>query len=92
VEDFCYRKNKAQKAQACRSSQSTGCSSSGGSERSSAGLETQELFMLLHCLATSTSSVVVGYVTQSSALMVSATVFQSFTLGPSFAPSLGTYP
>jgi hypothetical protein len=48
VETFCYRKKKAQ---AHRSSQGTG---SGGSERSFAGSETQEILMLLHRLAAST--------------------------------------
>jgi hypothetical protein len=50
VEVFCYRKKKAQ---ARRSSQGT-CS--GGSGRSSAGLETHEILMLLHRLAASTST------------------------------------
>jgi hypothetical protein len=47
--------------------------------------------MLLRHLAASTSSGVVGSVTQSSALTGSATASQSFTLGPPFAPSPGTY-
>jgi hypothetical protein len=66
VEAFCYRKKKAQ---AHRSSQGTGF---GGSDRSSAGLETQEIPMLLRCLAASTSIGVVGTVTRSSALIGSA--------------------
>jgi hypothetical protein len=63
VEAFCYRKKKAQKAQAHRSSQGTGGSNSGGSKRSSTGSETQEMLMLLHLLAAFTSSGVVGSVT-----------------------------
>jgi hypothetical protein len=63
VEAFCYRKKKSQKAQACRSSQGIGGSSSRGFERSFAGSETQELLMLLCRLAASTSSGVIGYVT-----------------------------
>jgi hypothetical protein len=47
VEAFCYKKKKAQKAQAHRSSQGTGGTCSGGSDRSSAGSETQEILMLL---------------------------------------------
>jgi hypothetical protein len=50
------------------------------------------MLMLLHRLATSTSSGVVGSVTQSPALTGSTTTSQSSTLGPSFAPSLGNYP
>jgi hypothetical protein len=91
VEAFCYRKKKAQKAQAHRSSQSTGGSSSRGSERSYVGSETQELLMLLHRLVTSTSSGVVGYVTHPSALTCSTTASQSSTLGSSSAPSSGIY-
>jgi hypothetical protein len=85
------RKKKAQKARARHSSQGTSGSSSRGSKRVSASSETQELIMLLRHLAASTSSGVVGSVTQSSALTGSATASQSFTLGPPFAPSLGTY-
>jgi hypothetical protein len=47
--------------------------------------------MILCLLVASTSSGVVGSVTQSSTLMGSATTSSSFTLGPSSAPSLGTY-
>jgi hypothetical protein len=86
VEAFCYRKKKAQ---AHRSSQGTG---SGGSERSSASSETQEILMLLRRLAASTSTGVVGTVTQSSALTGSATASQSSALGPPTAPSPDTYP
>jgi hypothetical protein len=92
VEAFCYRKKKAQKAQAHRSSQTTCGSSFGGSDMSSAGSETQELLMLVRCLVTSTSSGAVGSVTQFSALTGSATASQSFTLGPPSALSPGTYP
>jgi hypothetical protein len=59
VEAFCYRK----KAQARRSSQGTGSTGFGGSERSSTGSETQEILMLLRRLAASTSIGVVGTVT-----------------------------
>jgi hypothetical protein len=48
--------------------------------------------MLLHRLAASTPSGVVGYVTQSSTLIGSTTASLSSTLGPPSAPSLGTYP
>jgi hypothetical protein len=88
VEAFCYRKKKAQ---ARRSSQGTSGTGSGGFERSSAGSETQEILMLLRLLAASTSPGAAGTVTQSSALIGSATASQSYTLGPPTAPSLGTY-
>jgi hypothetical protein len=77
VEAFIYRKKKDH---ARRSSQGTGF---GGSERSSAGLETQEILMLLPRLAASTSSGVAGSVTQPSAPTGSATASQSFALRPS---------
>jgi hypothetical protein len=64
VEAFCYRKKKAQ---ARRSSQGTG---SGGSERSSAGSETQEILMLLCRLVASTSPGAAGTVTQSFVLLL----------------------
>jgi hypothetical protein len=48
--------------------------------------------MLLHRLVASTSSGAIGVVTQSSALIGSATTSQSSILGPPSAPSLGTYP
>jgi hypothetical protein len=89
VETFCYRKKKAQKAHAHRSSQGTG---SGGSERSSVGSETQEILMLFRHLVTSTSSGAAGSVTQPSAPMGSATASQSFALGPPFVSSPGTNP
>jgi hypothetical protein len=66
VKAFCYRKKNAQKAQAHRSSQGTGGTGSGGSERSYAGSKTQEILMLLHRLAASTSSKVAGSLTQRS--------------------------
>jgi hypothetical protein len=72
VEAFCYRKKKAQKAQACRSSQGTSGTSSRGS-KSSTDLETQEILMLLHRLAASTSSRAIGSVTQPSTLTGSTT-------------------
>jgi hypothetical protein len=88
VEAFCYRKKKAQ---ARRSSQGTGGTGSGGFERSSVGSETQEILMLLHHLAASTSAGAVGTVTQSFALIGSAFTSQSSTLGPPTASSPGTY-
>jgi hypothetical protein len=78
MKDFCYRKKKAHKAR--RSSHGTSGSSSGRFEKSSAGLETQELLMLLHRLAASTPSGVVDSVTQSSVITGSAIVYQSSTL------------
>jgi hypothetical protein len=92
VDAFCYRKKKAQKAQARCSSQGTSGTGSRGSERSSAGSETQEILMLLHRLVASTSSGATGSVTQSSAPAGSTTAFQSSALGLPSAPSLGTYP
>jgi hypothetical protein len=90
VEAFCYKKKKAR---ACRSSQGTGGSSFGGSERSSAGSETQEFLMLLHRLAISMLlSGVVGSVTQPSALTGSATASQSSILGPPSTLCPGTCP
>jgi hypothetical protein len=47
--------------------------------------------MLLHRLAASTLTGVVGTVTQSSILIGSVTASQSSTLGPPIAPSPGTY-
>jgi hypothetical protein len=91
MEEFCYRKKKAQKAQTHYSSQGTGGTDFGGSERSSAGLQTQEILMLLRRLEVSTSTGVVGTVTQSSALIGSAPTSQSYILGPLTAPSSGTY-
>jgi hypothetical protein len=89
VEAFCYRKKKAQKAQARRSSQGIGSTGSGGSEKTSAGSETQEIRMLLRHFVASTSSGVVGSVTQPSALTGSATASQSSALEPPSAPSPG---
>jgi hypothetical protein len=48
--------------------------------------------MLLHRLAASTSSRAIGSVTQAFALTGFPTSSQSFTLGPPYAPSPGTYP
>jgi hypothetical protein len=90
VEAFCYRKKKAQKAQARRSSQGTGGTDSRGFERSSTGSETQEILMLLRRLAASTSSRAASSVTQPSAPTGSATASQSSALGPPSVPSLGT--
>jgi hypothetical protein len=73
VEAFCYRKQKARKAQARHSLQGTGSTSFGGSEKSSAGLETQEIIMLLHRLAAYTSSGAAGSMTQPSTTTGSAT-------------------
>jgi hypothetical protein len=47
--------------------------------------------MLLRRLAASTLIGAIGTVTQSSALLGSATTSQSFTLVPPTAPSPGTY-
>jgi hypothetical protein len=88
VEAFCYKKKKAQDR---RSSQGTGGTGFGGSERTFADSETQEILMLFHRHAASTSTGAVGTVTRSSALIGSATAFQSSTLGPPTAPSPGTY-
>jgi hypothetical protein len=52
-EAFCYRKKKAQSH---HSSQGTGGTDSRGSERSSACSEKQEILMLLHRFAASTST------------------------------------
>jgi hypothetical protein len=92
LQAFCYRKKKARKAQAHRSSQGTGGTGSRGCERSSADLETQEIIMLLHRLVACTSSGVVGSVTQPSAPTPFATASQSSALGPPSAPSPGTNP
>jgi hypothetical protein len=80
------------KAQSHRSSQDTGGTGSGGSERSSAGSETQEILMLLRRLAASTSSGAFGSMTQPSALTSSATASQSSAFGPPSAPSPGIDP
>jgi hypothetical protein len=92
VEAFCCRKKKAQKAQAHRSSKGTGGTSSKGSERSSAGLETQEILMLLRHLVASTSSGAASSVTQPSTPIGSTTASQSSALGPPSAPFPGTDP
>jgi hypothetical protein len=92
VESFCYRKKKAQKSHARRSSHGTSGTDSGGSERSSAGSETQEILMLLRHLAASTSSGAAGSVTQPSTPMGSATASQSSALGPPSVSSLGIDP
>jgi hypothetical protein len=47
--------------------------------------------MQLRCLAASTSTEVVGTMTQFSTLIGSATASQSSTLGPLTAPSPRTY-
>jgi hypothetical protein len=91
VEAFC-RKKKAQKAQTRCSSQGTGGTGYGGSERSFAGSETQEILMLLHHLETSTSSGATGSVTQPSAPTGFATASQSSALGPPYVPSPGIDP
>jgi hypothetical protein len=92
VEAFCYKKKKAQKAQAHRSSHCTGGTDSGGSERSSVGSETQETLMLLCHLVASMSSGATGSVTQSSAPTGSTTASHSSALGPPSVPSPGTGP
>jgi hypothetical protein len=88
VEAFYYRNKKAQ---ARRSSHGTDGSSSEGPKKSHAGSETQELLMLLHHLATSTSSGAIGVVTQSSVFTASATASQFSILGLTFTPSPYTY-
>jgi hypothetical protein len=55
-------------------------------------IQRHEILMLLHRLAASTSSRVVGSVTHPSALTGSATASESFALGPPSGPSLGTDP
>jgi hypothetical protein len=75
-----------------RSSLGTSGTSSGGYERSSTGSKTKEILMLLRCLAASTWSRAANFVTQPSAPTSSATASQSYALGPSSAPSLGTDP
>jgi hypothetical protein len=82
---FCYRKRKAQKAQTHRSSQGTGGTSLGGSKRSSASSDTQEILMLFHRLVASTLVGVVGSVTQSSPFIGSAIASQSFSFGTTFS-------
>jgi hypothetical protein len=91
VEASCYIKKKAQKTHAHRSSQGMGGTGSGGSERSSAGSETQEILMLFRRLAASTSTEVISTMTQSSALICYAPTSQSSTLEPPTASSPGTY-
>jgi hypothetical protein len=86
VEAFCYRKKKDQKAQAHHSSQGTDGTGSGGSHRSSAGSETQEIIMLLHRLAASTSSGAVRSMTQPSALTGAANASQSSAPSPGNDP------
>jgi hypothetical protein len=92
VEAFCYRKKKAQKAQARRSSHDTSGTASRRSERSSAGSETQEILMLLHHLVASKSPGAAGSVIQPSAPTSSATTSPSSALGPPSVSSLGTDP
>jgi hypothetical protein len=92
VEAFCYWKKKAQKAQAHRSSYGTGGTSFRGSDRSYICSEIQEILMLLHHLAASTSLGATGSVTLSSASTCSATASQSFALGSPSTPSPGTDP
>jgi hypothetical protein len=89
VEAFCYRKKNPQ---AHRSSQGTDATSSGGFERSSAGLETREILMLLRRLVASASSGAIGSVTHSFTSIDSATTSQSSTFGLPSAPFLGTDP
>ncbi|XP_062232511.1 uncharacterized protein LOC133929743 [Phragmites australis] len=70
VEDYCYRKKKAQGRRGGRTSQggsSARSPSTGGSQRGSASSETQEILMLLRRLATSAPPGAVGSVTPASA-------------------------
>jgi hypothetical protein len=85
------RKKKGQKAESHRSSQRTGGTCSRGFERSSASSETQEILMLLHRLAASTSPGAAGTVTQSSALIGSTSASQSSALEPPTALSPGIH-
>jgi hypothetical protein len=55
-------------------------------------VQRHELLMLLHHLAASMSSVVVGSMTRSTTVTGPATSSQSSTLGPPSAHSPGTYP
>uniref|UniRef100_A0A0A9DF52 Retrovirus-related Pol polyprotein from transposon TNT 1-94-like beta-barrel domain-containing protein n=1 Tax=Arundo donax TaxID=35708 RepID=A0A0A9DF52_ARUDO len=90
VEDFCYRKKKAQ-AQARRGG-SAGSSGTGGSQKSSAGSETQEILMLLRRLATSASPRAAGFVTPASAPSGSVAASQSCTEGLPSTSAPGTCP
>jgi hypothetical protein len=75
-------------AQAHRSSQITSGTGYGGPKRSSATLETQEMIMLLRRFVTSTSSRVVGSMTQASTLTGSAIASQTSTMAPPSTASL----
>jgi hypothetical protein len=86
VESFCYRKKNHQSAH--RSSHTTSSSTARGS-KSSIVAATQEMFMLLRRLATSTPLGVADSVTQSKASTDSAAASQSSTEGPPITP--GTY-
>jgi hypothetical protein len=83
AEAYCYRK-KAQSRRGGRSSQGTSGSNGfgiGGSQRSSAGSETQEMLMLLRHLAASTPAGAASSVTQAPTPAGSATASQSSSLG-----------
>lgn len=86
MESFCYRKKNHQSAH--RSSHTTSSSTARGS-KSSIVAATQEMFMLLRRLATSTPLGVADSVTQSKASTDSAAASQSSTEGPPITP--GTY-
>lgn len=86
VESFCYRKKNHQAAH--RSSHTTSSSTARGS-KSSIVAATQEMFMLLRRLATSTPLGVADSVTQSKALTGYVAASQSSTEGPPITP--GTY-
>jgi hypothetical protein len=84
VEAYCYRKKKAQSCRGGHSSQGTSGSNgfgTGGSQRSSAGSETQEMLMLLRRLAASTPAGAASSVTQAPAPAGSATASQSSSPG-----------
>lgn len=83
VEYFCYRKKNHQAAH--RSSHTTSTSTARGS-KSSIDAATQEMFMLLRRLATSTPPGVADSVTQSNASTGSAAASQSSTEGPPITP------
>ena len=82
VEAFCFKKKKDQSRRGGSGHTSQGTGSAGGSDtggtpRSSAGSETQEMHMLLHLLTASAPSGAAGSVTQSSAQSDAATASQS---------------
>jgi hypothetical protein len=96
VEDYCYRKKKAQGRRGGRTSQGGSSASSpgtGGSQRGSTGSATQEILMLLRRLATSAPPGAAGSVTPASAPSTpAAAASQSSTEGPLSTSAPGTFP